>query len=62
MKTLYYIWNTKTDENFDPIEMKFYGANWEPQLEEDKAYLQGLIDDDKEKFKDCIIEEKTFEN
>jgi len=60
MKKAFYIRNTKTDQNFDTIEMKFYSNNWEPQLEEDKVYLQNLIDSDKEKFKNCIIEEVEF--
>jgi len=61
MKTLHYILNTKTDESFDTIEMKFYPNNWEPEMEEDKDYLQSLIDEDPEKFKNCIIETRTFE-
>lgn len=61
MKTMYYIRDTKTDQNFDPIENKFFGSNWEPQLEDDKAYLQHFIDNDKEKFSDCIIEEVNKE-
>lgn len=61
MKTLFYIRNTKTDQNFDPIEMKFYGNNWEPQLEDDKQWLENIIEDDKEKFQDCIIEEVNLE-
>ena len=43
------------------IENKFFGSNWEPQLEDDKAYLQHFIDNDKEKFSDCIIEEVNKE-
>jgi len=61
MKDLHYIRNTKTDQSFDTMEMKFYPNNWEPEMEEDRAYLQRLIDDDPEKFKDCIIETRTFE-
>ena len=64
MKNLHYIRNTKTDESFDTMEMKFYPNNWEPELEEDKDYLQSLIDEDPEKFKDCeieTIETRTFE-
>ena len=38
------------------MEMKFYPNNWEPEMEEDKDYLQSLIDENPEKFKDCIIE------
>lgn len=60
MKNLYYILNVKTDESYDPIEGKFYGSNWEPELEEDRGYLQSLIDDDPEKFENCIIETRTF--
>ena len=44
--------------------MKFYPNNWEPEMEEDKDYLQSLIDEDPEKFKDCeieTIETRTFE-
>jgi len=61
MKDLHYIRNTKTDASFDTMEMKFYPNNWEPEMEEDRAYLQSLIDEDPEKFKDCIIETRTFE-
>ena len=56
MKKLHYIRNEETEENLDPIEMKFYPDNWEPEMEEDKDYLQSLIDEDPEKFKDCEIE------
>jgi len=56
MKNLHYILNTETDENFDTMEMKFYPNNWEPELEEDKDYLQSLIDDEPEKFENCVIE------
>ena len=56
MKNLHYIRNEETEENLDPIEMKFYPDNWEPEMEEDKDYLQSLIDENPEKFKDCIIE------
>jgi len=64
MKKLHYIRNEETDDNFDPIEMKFYANNWEPEMEEDRDYLQSLMDDDPERFKDCIIETietRTFE-
>ena len=64
MKKLHYIRNEETDDNFDPREMKFYPNNWEPEMEEDRDYLQSLMDDDPERFKDCIIETietRTFE-
>ena len=64
MKNLHYIRNEETEENLDPIEMKFYPDNWTPEMEEDKDYLQSLIDEDPEKFKDCeieTIETRTFE-
>jgi len=64
MKKLHYIRNEETDENFDPMEMKFYPNNWEPEMEEDRDYLQSLIDDEPERFKDCVIETietRTFE-
>ena len=61
MKNLHYIRNEETEENLDPIEMKFYPDNWEPEMEEDKDYLQSLIDENPEKFKDCEIETRTFE-
>jgi len=60
MKKGHYILNTVTDQNFDTLEMKFYNNNWEPALEEDKNYLQNLINSDSEKFANCIIETKTF--
>jgi hypothetical protein len=50
----YYIWNTKTDANFDTNENKFYPSSWEPVLEE-KDYLQSLIDAEPEKFKNCKV-------
>ena len=61
MKNLHYIRNEETDENFDTMEMKFYPNNWEPEMEEDKDYLQSLIDENPEKFENCIIETRTFE-
>lgn len=60
VKTLYYILNKKTDESFDTMEMKFYSNSWEPVLEDDEDFLQSLIDEDPDKFKDCIIETKNF--
>lgn len=56
MKNYYYIRNTKTDENFDTREMKFYDSNWDPTYEEDKEWLQSMIDADPEKFKNCVVE------
>ena len=53
MKKMYYILNSKTDYSFDPIENKFYPNNWEPELDDDKDYLQSLIDQDPEKFENC---------
>lgn len=54
MKATFYIWNTKTDENFDTNEMKFYGANWDVELEE-KSYLETLIKSNPAKFENCVI-------
>ena len=62
MKTLFYIRNTKTDQNFDTIEMRFYSNNWEPMYEEDKQFLEGLIENDPQKFENCIIEKVEVEN
>lgn len=62
MKKLYYILNTKTDQNFDTNEMKFYGNNWEPTYEEDKEWLQQMINKDPEKFNNCIVESVEIEN
>lgn len=56
MEKLHYILNTKTDESFSTAEMKFYSNAWEPEWEEDRDYLQSLIDDNPIKFKDCIVE------
>ena len=50
----YYILNTKTEANFDTNENKFYPVSWEPVLEE-KAYLEGLIEANKEKFENCKV-------
>jgi len=55
MKTSYYILNTKTDQSFDTMEMKFYSNNWNPEMEEDKEYLEGLINRDPERFENCIV-------
>ena len=58
MKTaVFYIWNTKTDESYDFNENLFYSNSWEPELEE-KSYLETLIKNDPEKFKNCIIVQK----
>lgn len=57
MNATFYIWNTKTDESYDTNENRFYSASWEPELEE-KAYLETLIKNDPEKFKDCKIVNK----
>jgi len=55
MKTPYfYIWNTNTAQNYDPIENNFYGPCWEPVLE-DENYLEGLMLSNPEKFKNCKI-------
>lgn len=59
MAKLFYIRNAKTDQNFDPIEGKFFGANWEPQTTDDKVYLETLIAGNPDKFQDCKIEEVT---
>ena len=40
MKKAHYILNTKTDQSFDTMEMKFYNSNWEPEFKDDKNYLQ----------------------
>ena len=61
MKTaVFYIWNTKTDENFDFNENRFYSNSWQPEMTEDKAYLRGIIESDKDKFKDCVIVQKFY--
>jgi len=62
MKNLFYIRNTKTDKNFDTMEMKFYGSNWGPNYEEDKERLQGMIDEDPEKFENCVVETVEIED
>ena len=56
----FYIWNTKTDQNFDYIDNKFYGANWEPETTDDKKYLEIILKSDKKKFKDCAIVQKFY--
>jgi len=57
MKKLFYIRNTKNDQNFDTVEMRFYPSSWNPVLEYDNEYLQSLIDSDSIKFENCIVEE-----
>lgn len=54
MKASFYIWNTKTDQNFDTKENRFYSSSWEVELEE-KSYLESVIESDKERFENCII-------
>jgi hypothetical protein len=56
MANRYYIRNTQNDNTFDPVENRFYASNWEPHLEEDRGYLQGLIDADPETFQNCVVE------
>jgi hypothetical protein len=58
MKATFYIWNTKTDESFDTNEMKFYGANWDVELEE-KSYLETVMANHPEKFENCVIIDKS---
>jgi hypothetical protein len=62
MKTLFYIINTKNDKNFDTQEMKFYDKNWEPTYEDDKQWLEQLIENDPEKFENCVVEEIEIED
>lgn len=59
-KTFFYIRNPKTDECFDTDEMIFRPDFCQPNLEEEKHGLQKLINEDPEKFKDCIIDTVTF--
>ena len=56
MKNLFYIRNTKTDQSYDIFDEKFYDSNWTPNYEQDKKYLQYLIESYPEKFEDCVIE------
>lgn len=55
---LYYIRNTRTDQTFDTYENKFFSSNWQPEYAKEKSDLESLMKEDKEKFKDCIIEEE----
>lgn len=55
--SVFYIWNTKTDESFDTNENRFYGSNWESQLEE-KSYLETVMAKSPEKFENCVIVQK----
>lgn len=57
MKSTYYIWNTKTDANYDTNEGKFYSSNWEPELEK-KSYLEMLISNSPDTFENCVIVNK----
>jgi len=57
MNATFYIWNTKTDENFDTNEMRFYSNSWEVELEE-KSYLETLIKSNPSKFENCKIVNK----
>lgn len=56
MKNLFYIWNTKTDQHYDTMDEKFYDSSWTPNYEQDKEFLQYLIDTYPEKFENCVIE------
>lgn len=56
MKNLFYIRNTKTDQNYDTMDEKFYDSSWTPVGEQDKNWLQDLIELSPEKFKNCIVE------
>ena len=57
MNATFYIWNTKTDENFDTNEMRFYSNSWEVELEE-KSYLEMVMANHPEKFENCKIVNK----
>ena len=60
MKTkVFYIWNKKTDENFDFNENRFYKNSWEVETEE-KNYLKTIIKNNPKKFKDCLIVQKFY--
>jgi uncharacterized protein YllA (UPF0747 family) len=56
MKTLFYIRNTKTEQYFDTDEMKFYSNSGEVTYEDDKDWLQGMINEDPERFENCVVE------
>lgn len=56
----FYIRNTKNDMNYDTNEGKFFKSSWEPVYEEDRGYLERLINENPEKFKNCVIEEKSM--
>ena len=53
---MYYIRNTKTDQNYDISEGKFYDSSWSPEYETSKKHLKLLIKNNPDKFKDCVIE------
>jgi len=53
---MYYIRNTKTDQNYDIYEDKFFESDWSPEYSVDKKHLKLLIKTYPEKFKDCVIE------
>lgn len=57
MKKQYYIRNQKTDYSFDPLENKFYNPSWAIEYTDDKEWLQAFIDNEPERFDDCLIEE-----
>jgi len=59
MKAMHYILQVATDCSYHPIEDRFYKNNWQPELEDDKEYLQEIINSDPERFEGCII--KTIE-
>lgn len=58
MENSFYIWNTKTDESFDPNENRFYSASWDVELEE-KSYLATIIKNSPERFENCIIVDRN---
>lgn len=60
MKNLFYINNTKTDQNFCIIENSFFDSNWNPSLSKDKEELELIIKYDSATFKDCEIITVSF--
>lgn len=53
--SLFYIWNSKTEESFDTNEMKFFPANWEPELSDSKFFLEDLINENPLMFENCKV-------
>lgn len=54
-KEIYTIVHTPSGYHYDTNEEKFYSDEWE-WTEDNKIYLEMLVNNNPEKFKDCVIQ------